>query len=120
MLTGRVVIVAGNGGVFAAVAQALTAAGALVAIVTTTDAEGPEPAARFRADPADADVWDRVVPHVEQRLGPIDAVVTSEAAQAVAERRVGPDLARRGRGAVIVAEPDATVADIVRTLTGTP
>jgi hypothetical protein len=109
-----VFIVAGGGETFTEVARLLVADDALVAIVTT-DAV-PEVAAHFRADPADPDAWGRMVPHVEQRLGPIDAVVTDESSRALAESLVGPDLLRRGHGAVIVVDPGEDAETVVRTL----
>ena len=119
MLVGRVFIVAGCGGTFTSVARLLAADGALVALVTT-DEPVPEVGAHFRADPADPDVWSRMVPHVEQRLGPIDAVVTDESAAALAEERVGPDLRRRGHGSVVVVPPGTDADSVLRTLAGTP
>jgi hypothetical protein len=119
MLAGRVFIVAGRGEPFATVARQLAAAEALVAIVSA-DAADVEVAAHFRADHADPDVWGRVVPHVEQRLGPIDAVVTDESGRPVAERLVGPDLERRGHGAVVVVDPGTDADSVVRSLTGRP
>lgn len=118
-MAGRVFIVAGRGAVFEAVAQALVAGDAAVALVTT-DAPVARVAAHFRADHADPGVWERVVPHVEQRLGPIDAVVTDESGRASAERLVGPDLLRRGHGAVVVVEDGSDAETVVRTLTGRP
>jgi hypothetical protein len=119
VLEGRVFIVAGCGATFTGVAQLLASDGALVAIVTT-DSAVPDVAAHFRADHADPDVWDRVVPHVEQRLGPIDAVVTDELGRATAERLVGPDLRRRGHGTVVVVPPATEPGSVVRMLGGTP
>jgi hypothetical protein len=116
-LVGRVFIVAGRSDTFAEVARLLAAEDALVAVVST-DAIGPEVAAHFRADHADAAVWERVVPHVEQRLGPIDAVVTDAAGRSSAERLVGPDLQRRGHGSVLVLDGDADADAVVRTLAG--
>lgn len=119
MLEGRVFIVAGSGETFTDLARLLIADHALVAVITT-DAEVPEVAARFRADHADPGVWERVVPHVEQRLGPIDAVVTDELGHPTAERLVGPDLLRRGHGAVVVVGPGTDPDSVLRTLAGTP
>ncbi len=119
VLAGRVFIVAGRGVTFTAVVRQLVAADALVALVST-DTAVPEVAAHFRADHADPDVWARVVPHVEQRLGPIDAVVTDDSGGPIAERLVGPDLHRRGHGAVVVVEPTADADSVVMTLTGRP
>lgn len=119
MLEGRVFIVAGCGETLTSVARLLVAGGALVALVTT-DQPVPEVDAHFRADPTDPDVWSRMVPHVEQRLGPIDAVVTDESAAALAEELVGPDLRRRGHGSVVVAIPGTDADDVLRRLAGTP
>ena len=115
MLAGRVFVVAGRGETFTAVARRLTAGDALVGLVST-DAAVPEVAAHFRADHADRDVWERVVPHVEQRLGPIDAVVTDEVGGPIAEQLVGPDLRRRGHGAVVVVPHEADADSVLRML----
>lgn len=115
VLADRVVIVAGSGSLFAAVAAGLVAEGAIVALVTT-DTSAPEVAAHFRAEPADPDVWGRMVPHVEQRLGPIDAVVTDKSGRALAESLVGPDLQRRGHGSVVVVEPGTDPEAVLKTL----
>ena len=117
-MIGRVVIVAGSGGVFAAVAAALVADDALVAVLST-DSEGPEVAAHFRGDPADPGVWGRMVPHVEQRLGPIDAVVTDASGRALADELVAPDLIRRGHGAIVTVEETTQAADVLTTLVDT-
>ena len=115
---GRVFIVAGDGPAFEQLAVALTDAGALVAMIATgTGAD--DIAACFRANPADRLVWDRVVPHTEQRLGPIDGVVADRAAAPIATELVGPDLARRGHGAVVCVDVDASADDVLRTLAGT-
>jgi hypothetical protein len=115
---GRVFVVAGSSAPLGAAADALTAAEALVAVVgpvrLMTDA-----AAHFHADPTDGRVWERVVPHVEQRLGPIDGVLSDRAAQPIAEQRVGPDFRRRGHGAVVVVDDGIDVDDALRTLADT-
>lgn len=116
--TGRVFVVAGQASALLEVATALTRQGALVALISMhTDAD--EVAAHFRADPTDPGVWDRAVPHVEQRLGPIDAVITDEKARPVADRLVAADLARRGHGAVVTIGKDTTAEEVLRTLAGT-
>lgn len=54
-------------------------------------------------DPTDSALWQRVLPHVEQRLGPIDGVVVE--GEAVAGPLVGlvsPDMRRRGRGVIVM------------------
>jgi hypothetical protein len=115
--TGRVFVVAGSTALLGAVADALTAADALVAVVghvpLTSDV-----AAHFHATPTEVEVWTRVVPHVEQRLGPIDGVVCDRLAQLLGERLIGPDLRRRGHGSVVVVEDD-DVDDVLRTLADT-
>lgn len=115
---GRVVVVAGYGGVLNAVAGLLVAEDALVAMVTT-DAGGPEVAARFRADPTDPQVWDRVIPHVEQRLGPIDAAIIDASVRAIADQLLAPDLVRRGHGAIVTVEGDSSPEDLLRKLADT-
>ena len=118
MLTGRVFIVAGSGATLGNVADALVTAQALVAVVGSVPVSA-EVAAHFHADPADESVWQRVVPHVEQRLGPIDGIVTDEAAHAIGERLVGPDFGRRGHGAVIAVGDASDVEGILRMLVDT-
>jgi hypothetical protein len=115
---GRVFIVAGTAEVFVALAEALVGDSALVAVVSTGDSI-PAAAASFRADHEDADVWQRMVPHVEQRLGPIDAVITDDAGREVADRLLGPDFRRRGHGDVVVVGTDSEVANVLRTLADT-
>jgi len=117
-VAGRVVIVAGNGAVFAAVAASLVAGEALVAVLSA-DSVAAEVGAHFRGDPADPDVWGRMVPHVEQRLGPIDAVVTEAPGRANAEQCVAPDLARRGHGGILTVDADDNADAVLRTLVGT-
>ena len=117
-MAGRVVIVAGNGSVFRTVAAALVADDALVAVLST-DPGVPDVTARFRGDPADSGIWGRMVPHVEQRLGPIDAVVTDVRGRTWADQLVAPDLARRGHGAILTVGDDADAADAIRMLVGT-
>ena len=115
---GHVFVVAGSAPLFGAVADALTSAGAAVALVGRTVTMG-EPAAHFRADPDDAKVWARVIPHVEQRLGPIDAVVTDERGRLIAEELVVPDLVRRGHGAVVTIDSTADIDAVLSKLADT-
>ena len=71
------------------------------------------------ADPADPGVWVRIAPHVEQRLGPVDGVVTDAVSLVTAEAVFGPDLLRRGHGSVL-AGAGLPVADVVSALLGRP
>jgi NAD(P)-dependent dehydrogenase (short-subunit alcohol dehydrogenase family) len=116
--SGRVFVVAGSAPVFGAIVDGLMASGALVAAVGTP-LTAAEPAAYFRADVTDATAWERVLPHVEQRLGPIDAVVTDEAGSPTALRLTEPDFVRRGHGAVVVVNAGEDADDVLRTLAGT-
>jgi len=115
---GRVFVVAGSAPVFGAIADALVAADAAVALVGRVTTAN-DPAAHFRADPGDAAVWERVVPHVEQRLGPIDGVLTGAECHDIAESLVAPDLARRGHGAVISVADNDEANGVLRSLAGT-
>lgn len=112
---GRVVVVAGDSAALADVAAQLVEAGAFVAVVSTV-VQVPAAHVAFRAEPADAEVWQRVAPHVEQRLGPVDAVVTDQQLQPLVEGVFGADLRRRGRGAVVGATPDMTADELLSRL----
>ena len=117
-LLGRVVVVAGTAGVLPDIADALVDAGAFVAFA----APGRDAAtahAGFRVDPADPSVWPRIAPHVEQRLGPVDAVVCDGGCYDVIRPVFEPDLRRRGHGAVICIDADDDVSTIVSRLAGT-
>jgi hypothetical protein len=117
-LTGKAAIVAGDdAATIVEVVRVLAANGALLAVVAdrrTVDAAvavamGLEAQVfGMAADPASPEAWLRIVPHVEQRLGPIDVVVTiGEAASraALADAVVG-DMAARHRGVVVEVGPD--------------
>lgn len=116
-LLGRVVVVAGEDETLAVAAEAVSLAGAQVAVVSSTL---PAVAAtvRFRADPIDDSVWERVAMHVEQHLGPVDGVVTDAGAREVVAGVFGPDLARRGHGEIVVVEGDG--AEVVSRLARKP
>ncbi|HTR71393.1 MAG TPA: hypothetical protein VMH41_14355 [Mycobacteriales bacterium] len=65
------------------------------------------PALGVNADPALPSVWERVTPHTEQHLGPIDAVVTigtPRIRRPVASALL-PDMLARGRGVLIEIGP---------------
>jgi hypothetical protein len=116
-LTGKTAIVAGddaasvieivralaaNGALLAVVAERATV-DAAVAVATGLDAE----VFGMAADPGSQAAWARIVPHVEQRLGPIDVVVAigdPSAREALAEAVVA-DMAVRRRGVVIEVGP---------------
>lgn len=55
------------------------------------------------APPADADTWQRVLPHAEQRLGPIDILVAAGSAPArvCVIGAALPDMAARRRGVIV-------------------
>jgi hypothetical protein len=57
------------------------------------------------ADPSSATIWKRIASHIEQRLGPIDAVVAIATAPArrVIAHALLPDMAARQRGVLIEA-----------------
>jgi NAD(P)-dependent dehydrogenase (short-subunit alcohol dehydrogenase family) len=114
-LAGRVVIVAGEGERIEQVTASLLAGDALVALVTVTAAM-TDAHAWFRVDPNDPSVWDRVVPHVEQRLGPIDAAVTTAGLHAQLTELLEPDMLRRGHGGVVDVDAARDVDDALRQL----
>jgi hypothetical protein len=117
-LTGKAAIVAGDDATAVVeVVRALAANGALIALVAedraTVDAavavaDGLEAQVfAMAADPASEAVWQRLVPHVEQRLGPIDVVVAmgDATARAVLAAAVVADMAARRRGVVVEVGP---------------
>ncbi|MGN6473021.1 MAG: SDR family NAD(P)-dependent oxidoreductase [Mycobacteriales bacterium] len=64
------------------------------------------------APPAEADTWQRVLPHAEQRLGPIDILVAAGSAP-TRERVIGaalPDMAARRRGVIVEVGGDVPEA----------
>jgi hypothetical protein len=117
-LLGRVVVVAGGHPGFPGLVDALVEAGAFVAFVAA-DATAPAAHAGFRADPTDPQVWERVAPHVEQRLGPVDAVVVDGSADAVVRSVFLTDLRRRGHGDVLLAGAEASADDLLSLVAGT-
>lgn len=119
-LGGRVVVVAGNDASLGGIAAAVAGAGARVAVVSATLPRDDAVDIWFRADPADRDIWDRVAMHVEQHLGPVDGVVTEQAAADVVRSVFGTDLARRQRPDVVVVESTDSVGYTVTRLLRTP
>ena len=73
----------------------------------------------FRAPPAQPDVWQRTAMHIEQQLGPVDAVVVDEAAASVVSAVFQPDLTRRGHGGVVVVAEHDTLTDVISRLVDT-
>ena len=119
-LNGWVVVVAGDDSALAAVARATLGAGATVGVVSTSlDDETPS-AVRFRADPGDADAWERIAMHIEQHLGPVDGVVTDASSYQVVDGVFAADLSRRGRCPVVVIDPGESPAAVVTALFGRP
>jgi hypothetical protein len=107
----------------------LLASGARLAAVTThtrviddlgrnAELHGADPPVSWRADPLDPATWDRLYPHIEQRLGPVDAVLADPAALDVVETVFRPDMQRRGHGAIVAlsgpADPVAAIRRLLR------
>jgi hypothetical protein len=117
-LTGKAAIVTGDDATTVVeVVRALAANGGLVAVVADRAAVDSAVAVAMgldaqvfgmAADPADESAWARIVPHVEQRLGPIDIVVAigEPDARAVLANAVVGDMAARRRGIVVEVGPD--------------
>jgi hypothetical protein len=113
-LTGRVVVVAGAEATVGPIAAALHDAGAMVALVAAAAVARTDVTVHVRTDPCEDGVWDRVVMHVEQHLGPVDAVVTDSSAAVHVRRAFAADLGRRGHGDVVVVGPHDDANDVVR------
>ena len=99
---GRVVVVAGDDPGLQQAAESALSAGAAVAIVSATLDRATAATVRFNADPRDRDAWERIAMHVEQHLGPVDAVYTDDDSRSAVEAVFATDLARRGRESVVV------------------
>lgn len=115
-LAGKVALVAGDGDAIVAIAHALAANGSPIGVIAPERAivdDALAGAADVNAmgvlsDPTDPATWTRVVPHAEQRLGPIDilVVVGTDIERQPAVRAVTPDMGARRRGVVVeVGEP---------------
>jgi len=123
-LRGKAAIVAGEGDLVVEVVGRLAAHGCLLAVVAAdrgtttraTEAAESQSAAVFgiTADPADAATWDRVIQHIEQRLGPIDIAVAvcSTAVHDVLRAALTHDMAARRRGVLICVGAEATADPI--------
>jgi hypothetical protein len=137
-LTGKAIVLAGDSRRLVEVARGLAANAAMLAIVAT-DRDIVEEAVQIAesldatvvgmtADPASAQVWERIAPHIEQRLGPIDVAVAlgDLALRAAVSAALLPDMAARHRG--VLVEVDAIVSPITASggvrhraiLTGSP
>jgi hypothetical protein len=122
-LTGKAVIVAGDSARIVEVVRALAANGALLAVVAedravvesaVAVAEALEAAVLgMTADPSSAAVWERVAPHIEQRLAPIDIAVAvgADSLRRAVTAALLPDMTARHRGVLI--EIDAKVSPMV-------
>jgi hypothetical protein len=119
-LLGRVVVVAGDDPELADVAALAMHHGAAVAVVSTALDDTTTATVRFRADPKDGVVWERLAMHIEQHLGPVDGVATDESSYAVVAGVFAGDLARRGHGQVIAVRGTDAVPDVVTRLCDTP
>lgn len=115
-------MVAGTGESLLEIVRAVISERALVAVVSSdhalvatavglAEASGT-PILGLTSDPADADVWQRNAPHIEQRLGPIDVVIAvgPPELRSPVENALAPDLAARHHGVVVMVgdEADAT------------
>jgi NADP-dependent 3-hydroxy acid dehydrogenase YdfG len=112
-LTGKAVIVVSESSVVVEVVRALASNGTLLAIVApdrgvvdravAVAEELDAPVLGMTLDPASPEVWERVAPHIEQRLGPIDiaVVIATEATRRVVIAALVPDMAARRRGVIV-------------------
>ncbi|HVY11272.1 MAG TPA: SDR family NAD(P)-dependent oxidoreductase [Mycobacteriales bacterium] len=112
-LAGRVAVVAGDDEPVIEIAAALAATGMSLAVVSAARATVDHAIAAVEtygvavigvaADPAESATWSRVVPHSEQRLGPLDVLVAigRPHARDAALAAITPDMAARRRGVVI-------------------
>jgi hypothetical protein len=119
-LRGKVALVAGDGPALVAIVTTLAANGTPICVVANDRSVVDAAVAAAEANgamgvtsgPDDVATWTRVLPHAEQRLGPLDIVV---AAGAAAGREsvisaVLPDMGARRRGVVVEVGDDAEAA----------
>lgn len=112
-LTGKAVVAVGDTAQLVEVTRQLAANRMLIAVVARDRAlvrRAVETAEEldamvngFTADPADPAVWERIRPHIEQRLGPIDVVICAgdPGARATVVAALVPDMKARRRGVLI-------------------
>jgi hypothetical protein len=118
-LIGKAVIAVGTDDSLVEITRLLATNAMLIAVVApdrdlvrrcvdTAEAQGAM-VNGFTVDPADAAVWARIRPHIEQRLGPIDVAIVAGAdrVRAVVVDAVRPDMVARKRGVIIEVGPDA-------------
>lgn len=136
-LAGKVAVLAGSSSVLAevmrelcrnSVASALVVEDrALVAVATDYADQLGVASLGIVADPGSLDTWQRVAPHIEQRLGPIDiaVVVAPAATRLLVVTALIPDMTARRRG--VIVEAGAEVAPLAmpnglrhRSVTGGP
>lgn len=117
-LLGHVFVVAGVDADLPEVADALADAGAFVALVFPMRV-ATRAAAAIVADPTDGSTWERAAPHIEQRLGPVDGVVTDARTADPIANVFTPDLRRRGHGGVVVREESDDVSAVMERLART-
>lgn len=112
-LTGKAVIAVGTTDVLLEVTRRLAAHHMLIAVVASdrdlvqrcvgvAEALGAM-VNGFTVDPADPVVWQRIAPHIEQRLGPIDVVIAvgDEGVRATVAAALVPDMLARHRGVLV-------------------
>ncbi|HVW81229.1 MAG TPA: hypothetical protein VHB69_09860 [Mycobacteriales bacterium] len=114
-LAGKVAVIAGTASVLKRVGTVLSDNGVLCAVVVDDRGVVDEvvqhaDAMQLKsmgivADPTQLDTWERVRPHIEQRLGPIDigVVIAPPAARALMLSALLPDMAARRRGVLVEA-----------------
>lgn len=112
-LRGRVAVIAGDGGEVVPVCHRLLSYGVSLLVVAPdrdavqrSVAEFSDPSLTvvpITADPASPEVWDRLVPHAEQRLGPVDIAIAigPAAVRDLAYDRLIADMVRRGHGVFV-------------------
>lgn len=122
-LVGHVVVLAG---VDAAAGVILLDCGAQLAVVTpdrATIVDLERAAAEisgavllaYQADPNDTATWARLAPHIEQRVGPVDAVLCAPGAVEATTATFAEDMQRRGHGAIIALTPGQDPVALLRT-----
>jgi hypothetical protein len=114
---GRVVVCAGDDPRLDDVAHLAAARGAQVArIATRADLAAPDAVATFRADASNGTVWVRIGMHVEQHLGPVDAVIADPASAVAVAAYFDADLDRRGRPATVTIGPADDAGAVISSL----